>query len=102
MPATGTKAAMIFDHARVLDWQDVPATAWNALALGPGAANPFYTRDAVAACVDLPTAQRPRVLQGGNAGGCAAGRDHVRWRSGAARGELKPARPLAGRAAGAA
>jgi len=49
-------------RAAVLDWQEVPAGAWDALAQGAGTANPFYARDAVAACIGLPEAARPRVL----------------------------------------
>ncbi|WP_177171693.1 GNAT family N-acetyltransferase [Sphingomonas palmae] len=50
------------ERASIIDWQDVPAAAWDELARAAGTANPFYTREAVKACVALPEAQRPQVL----------------------------------------
>ena len=49
-------------RAAVLDWQEVPASAWDDLARAAGTANPFYARDTVAACVGLPEAVPPRML----------------------------------------
>ncbi len=42
-------------------WEKI-ASAWDALADTAGTANPFYHRDAVAACRDLPEAATPRLL----------------------------------------
>ncbi|WP_375270791.1 GNAT family N-acetyltransferase [Sphingomonas sp.] len=50
------------ERAELLDWQQVPEDAWHDLARAAGTANPFYAPAAVAACVDLPEAVRPRVL----------------------------------------
>ncbi|WP_294192975.1 GNAT family N-acetyltransferase [uncultured Sphingomonas sp.] len=50
------------ERASIIDWQDVPAAAWDALARAAGTANPFYMREAVGACVALPEAQRPQVV----------------------------------------